>query len=186
VAAHFALSNAEQSRRTLLIDGDMRRPSLHKLFQIPNSVGLSRVLDREIAWRDVLIQPRPDLELYILPAGPATKRASSIVGQALPQLLEEAAEDFDLIILDAPPLLGFPEPLEMAAAVDGVIVVARAGQTDRSAVAAVLDTLHDLRATVLGLVLNEVRKETSSSYYYYDSYTKYYGKRKGIGRPHSA
>jgi capsular exopolysaccharide synthesis family protein len=186
VAAHFALSNAEQSRRTLLIDGDMRRPSLHKLFQIPNSVGLSRVLDREIPWREVLIQPRPDLELYILPAGPATKRASSIVGQALPQLLEEAAEDFDLIILDAPPLLGFPEPLEMAAAVDGVIVVARAGQTDRSAVAAVLDTLNDLRANVLGLVLNEVRKETSSSYYYYDSYSKYYGKRRAMDRRHSA
>ncbi len=167
VAAHLAIAHAEQGHKTLLIDGDMRRPSLHKLFGVANQVGLSKVLEHQTDWHEVLIKPRPDLELYVLPAGPSTRRAADLVGHTLPKLLDRAREEFDLIILDAPPLLGFPEPLQMAAAVDGVIVVTRAGQTERKAVAAVLNTLAHLRANVVGLVLNEVKKDMGSGYYYY-------------------
>ena len=114
----------------------------------------------------------------MLPSGPATRRAPDLIGPGLPLLLDEAREAFDLIILDAPPLLGFPEPLQMAASADGVLIVTRAGQTDRKAVAVVLSTLNELRANVIGVVLNEVRKDLSSSYYYYGYgyYGKYYGK----------
>ncbi len=178
VAAHLAIAHAEQGHKTLLIDGDMRRPSLHKLFGVENLVGLSKVLEHNTDWHEVLIKPRPDLELQVMPAGPSTRRAADLVGQALPRLLDRAREEFDLVILDAPPLLGFPEPLQMAAAVDGVIVVTRAGQTERRAVAAVLNTLGHLRANVVGLVLNEVKKDMGSGYYYYGYgyYGKYYGK----------
>ncbi len=178
VAAHLAIAHAEQGHKTLLIDGDMRRPSLHKLFGVANLVGLSKVLEHHTDWHEVLIKPRPDLDLQIMPAGPSTRRAADLVGQALPKLLDQAREEFDLVILDAPPLLGFPEPLQMAASVDGVIVVTRAGQTERRAVAAVLNTLGHLRANVVGLVLNEVKKDMGSGYYYYGYgyYGKYYGK----------
>jgi capsular exopolysaccharide synthesis family protein len=178
VAAHLAIAHAEQGHKTLLIDGDMRRPSLHKLFGMENHVGLSKVLEQHSDWHDVTLKARADLELYVLPAGPSTRRAADLVGTALPRMLDQAREEFDLVILDAPPLLGFPEPLQMAAAVDGVIVVTRAGQTERRAVAAVLNTLGHLRANVVGLVLNEVRKEMGSGYYYYGYgyYGKYYGK----------
>ena len=81
---------------------------------------------------------------------------------------------YDLVILDAPPMLGFAEPLHMATAVDGVVVVGRAGQTSRKAVGSVLAILTRLRANVVGLVLNEVHKEMSDSYYYYGHYGKYY------------
>ena len=178
VAAHLAIAHAEQGHKTLLIDGDMRRPSLHKLFGVANQAGLSKVLEHQTDWREFLLKPRPDLDLQILPAGPSTRRAADLVGQTLPKLLDRAREEFDLVILDAPPLLGFPEPLQMAAAVDGVIVVTRAGQTERKAVAAVLNTLGHLRANVVGLVLNEVKKDMGSGYYYYGYgyYGKYYGK----------
>ncbi|MGD0013470.1 MAG: polysaccharide biosynthesis tyrosine autokinase [Bryobacteraceae bacterium] len=174
VAVHLAMVHAEQRRRTLLIDGDLRRPSIHKFFEIPNNLGLSKVLVYDLPWREALVQPKPGFELYVLPAGPSAPRAADQIGTVLPQLLEEASLEFDLVILDAPPLLGFPEPLEMAAAVDGVIVVTRAGETNRTAVASVLATLADLRASVVGLVLNEVHKEMSHSYYYYGYYGKYY------------
>lgn len=174
VAVHLAMVHAEQRRRTLLIDGDLRRPSIHKFFEIPNNLGLSKVLVHDLPWREALVQPKPGFELYVLPAGPSAPRAADQIGTVLPQLLEEASLEFDLVILDAPPLLGFPEPLEMAAAVDGVIVVTRAGETNRTAVASVLATLADLRANVVGLVLNEVRKDMSHSYYYYGYYGKYY------------
>ena len=92
----------------------------------------------------------------------------------MPQILEEASLEYDLVVLDAPPLLGFPEPLQMASTVDGVVIVARAGVTNRKAVASVISTLGRLRANVIGLVLNEVHKEMSESYYYYGYYDKYY------------
>jgi len=89
-------------------------------------------------------------------------------------LLEDAGSQYDLVILDAPPLLGFAEPLQMATAVDGVVVVTRAGETNRKAVGAVIATLQRLRANVMGLVLNQVHQEMSDSYYYYSHYGKYY------------
>ncbi len=113
-------------------------------------------------------------DLDILPAGPPSRRAADLVGRGLTELLEEAASEYDLVVLDAPPLLGFAEPLQMATAADGVLVVARAGQTSRKAVASVLATLHRLRARVVGVVLNEVHKELSDSYYYYGYYRSYY------------
>jgi succinoglycan biosynthesis transport protein ExoP len=82
-------------------------------------------------------------------------------------------------VLDAPPLLGFAEPLQMATAVDAVVVVARAGETDRKAVASVLATLGRLRANVLGLVLNEVNLEMS--YHYYYGYRRPSAERTGLG-----
>jgi capsular exopolysaccharide synthesis family protein len=165
-AANLAAAHAEQGKRTLLIDGDLRRPSVHRNFNLPSVVGLSNALLGEIPWRAAIIQTEALPDLYILPAGPPSRRASDLVGRGLTELLEEASVEYDLVILDAPPLLGFAEPLQMATAVDGVIVVARAGRTSRRAVASVLATLNRLRAKVVGLVLNEVHKELSDSYYY--------------------
>ena len=174
IAAHLALTHSAQRLKTLLIDGDLRRPSVHRRFKMSGAVGLSSVLVSDMPWRDAVISPPDTTHLDILPAGPPSHRAADLIGQSLTQFLDEAASEYDLIILDAPPLLGFAEPLEMASAVDGVVVVTRAGQTTRKAVSSVLGTLARLRANTLGLVLNEVRQEMSESYYYYANYAKYY------------
>ncbi len=176
VAAHLAATHAGQGKRTLLIDGDLRRPSVHRLYQVPNSVGLSNVLLQQISWRDALVQMPEPAGLDILPAGPSTRRASDLIGTGLADLVEEASREYDLVVLDAPPLLGFAEPLQMASVVDGVIVVARAGDTSRTALRSVIATLARLRANLVGVVLNEVHRESSPGYYYsYNNrYNKYY------------
>lgn len=174
IAIHLAVAHAQQHHKTLVIDGDMRRPSIHKRFGMSNAIGLSEVLLDAVTWREALLSPEGIPNLDILPAGSVSRRASDLIGRGLSRILEEAAHVYDLIILDAPPLLGFPEPLQMAAAVDGVIIVARAGQTSRNGVSSVISTLKRLRANVVGLVLNEVHKEVSNSYYYYGYYGKYY------------
>jgi len=175
IAIHLAIAHAEQHKRTLLIDGDFRRPSVHKRFAVANLTGLSDVLVGESGWRDSL-QLVPGLSsLEILPSGSASpRRAADLLGRNLLQVLEQASREYDLVVVDAPPLLGFPEPLQMAAAVDGVIIVAKAGETSRKGVATVMNTLRRIRANVLGLVLNEVHREISDSYYYYGYYGKYY------------
>jgi capsular exopolysaccharide synthesis family protein len=179
IAAHLALAHAAQGRRTLLIDGDLRRPSVHRRFGVASSPGLSSLLVGEIFWRGAVVPSGVHPQLDLLPAGPPSRRASDLMGTSLRDLLEEAGRLYDLILVDGPPLLGFAEPLEMATAVDGVLVVARAGETSRKAVGSVLTALRRLRAEVVGLVLNEVHKELSESYYYYGYYRRYY--RRSVG-----
>jgi Mrp family chromosome partitioning ATPase len=91
-------------------------------------------------------------------------------------MFAEANPEYDLIIVDSPPLLGFAEPLQMAAVVDGVVVMTLAGQTNRNAVGSVLSSLKRVKANVIGVALNEVRKDMSDRYYYYGYYGKYYSK----------
>jgi Mrp family chromosome partitioning ATPase len=132
------------------------------------------VLISNIPWKDALVKLEHYPDLDILTAGPVSRRSSELLEKRLLQILEEASGVYDLVILDAPPMLGFAEPLHMATAVDGVVVVGRAGQTSRKAIGSVLTVLTRLRANVLGLVLNEVNQEMSDSYYYYGHYGKYY------------
>ena len=174
-AAFLALSHAEQGKKTLLIDADLRRPSLHRRFDLSSASGLSNVVLREINWRAAVVPVPGNDSLELLPAGPPSRRSVDLVGSEIAEVLEEVSRDYDLIIVDSPPLLGFSEPLQMSTLVDGVVVVARAGVTSRKAVASVLDSLYRLRANVLGAVLNEIKREHSNSYYYYyRSYGKYY------------
>jgi len=173
VCCHLAIAHAQQNHKTLLIDCDLRRPSIHRRLGLTSETGLSAVLLHGLAWRDCVI-PAPGIaNLDILPAGPTSRRASDLVGRALPQLLEEAASQYDLVIVDSPPALGFPEPLQMATAVDGVALIALAGQTDRKALASVVSMLRRLRANVVGVALNEVTKDLGDSYYYHGYYGKY-------------
>jgi capsular exopolysaccharide synthesis family protein len=173
-AAHTAFAHADQNKRTLLIDCDLRRPSQHKMFKVALGQGLSNVLNGEQAWRDVVIHAAANENLDVITAGPPSRRAADLIGLLLGDMLEDMSKEYDLVILDAPPLLGFAESLQMANAADGVIVVTKAGETSRKAVAAALSTLQHLRANVLGLVLNQVKKHHSDHYYYYGYYGKYY------------
>ncbi len=173
-AAHLALAHAQQGRRTLLIDGDLRRPSIHRRFDVASTPGLSNVLTTDVPWRTVIVRREGLPTLDILPAGPPSRRAADMVGAELTALLESASAEYDLVVLDSPPLLGFPEPLQMAASVDGVLVVALAGRTNRKALASAVTTLKRLRANIVGIVLNEVRADSSDNYYYYHYHPKYY------------
>jgi capsular exopolysaccharide synthesis family protein len=177
-ASHLAHSHAEQGHRTLMIDCDLRRPSQHRIHGITLGLGLSNVLNGEMTWREVVNRPLNNSALSVITAGPPSRKAADRLGTFLAGL-EEMANEYDLIVLDGPPLLGFAESLQLAAAADGVAVVTRAGDTNRKAVAAALSTLTHLRANVVGLVLNQVKRSHSDHYYYYGYYGKYYKRYVG-------
>ena len=173
-AVHLAIAHAQPKHKTLLIDCDLRRPGVHAKLGINPETGLAAVLQNGMQWRDKLVK-LPELDdLDILPTGFSSRRAADLIGRRLPEILEEAANEYDLIVVDSPPILGFPEPLQMAAAVDGVVMVAKAGETNRKTVATALSTLQRVRANVIGLVLNSVTSNMSDSYRYYGYYGKYY------------
>jgi capsular exopolysaccharide synthesis family protein len=175
-SVHLAVAHSLQKRKTLLIDADLRRPGVHARLNLPNDGGLCEVVKGEGKWQDYVQQVLEVPDLSVLTAGTASRHAADRLGATLEKLLDEAASEYDLIIIDAPPLLGFAEPLQMAAVVDGVVVVALAGQTNKNAVANVLTSLNRLKINVIGVTLNEVRQDMSDRYYYYGYYGKYYSK----------
>ena len=171
---HLAIAHAEQGLKTLIIDADLRRPMIYKKLSLSGTLGLSNVLLGELGWKDGIVKIEHWPQLDVLPAGTASRRASDLVGAMMIDILDEAAKEYDMVFVDAPPLLGFAEAMQVATAVDGVVILARAGTTSRSAVATVLATLSRLRANVIGLVLNEMDKRSTNSYYHYSDYRKYY------------
>jgi polysaccharide biosynthesis transport protein len=173
IALYLAAAHSQQQRRTLLIDGDMRRPVIK--LGISNDRGLSDVVNGTMHWKEAVQTSYAYPELDVLSAGPSSRRVADRIGNVLRSILDEAEREYDLVVIDSPPLLGFAEPLEIAALADSVIIVARAGRTNRSAVASVVEQLKRVRANVIGIVLNGVRADMSSHYYYYSpSYYSHY------------
>ena len=179
LAAHLAMSNAARGKKTLLVDSDLRRPSLHAKFGLTPDHGLSNVLTGESSWREAVIPIEKRPNLTFLPAGLGSHRAADLIGPRLSTLLDEFAKEYDLVIMDSPPLLGFAESLQMAAAADGVLIVSCAGETKRRAVAEVISALRRLRANIVGVVLNQMRHNTSPEGYYNYGYYRYGGYRYG-------
>jgi succinoglycan biosynthesis transport protein ExoP len=173
VAVHLAVAHAQQGRKTLIIDCDLRRPSIDRKVGVTAETGLSTVILHDLPWPGAVIPVPGVANLYVLPTGASSRRAADLVGNALPQILEEAGSEYDLVIVDAPPSLGFPEPLQMGTSVDGVVIIALAGQTNRKALASVVGMFERLRANVVGVVLNEITKDAGDSYYYHGYYGKY-------------
>jgi polysaccharide biosynthesis transport protein len=165
IALYLAVAHSLQQRRTLLIDGDMRRPVIK--LGISNDRGLSDVVNGTMHWKEAVQTPYAYPDLDVLSAGPSSRRVADRIGSMLRSILDEAEREYDLVVIDSPPLLGFAEPLEIAALADGVIIVARAGRTSRTSVASVAEQLKRVRANVIGIVLNGVRADMSSQYYYY-------------------
>jgi capsular exopolysaccharide synthesis family protein len=173
IAAHLAIANADRGKKTLLVDADLRRPSLHAKFGMTAREGLSNVLTGELPWQDVVLPVEGRPNLSVLPAGLGSHRAADLIGPRLATLLDEFAKEYDLVILDSPPLLGFAECLQMATAADGVLIISLAGETRRRAVAEVISVLNRLRANIVGVVLNQVSQNTSSDGYSYYGYYRY-------------
>jgi succinoglycan biosynthesis transport protein ExoP len=170
VAVQLAIANAARGKRTLLVDADLRRPSVHPRFGLLPKVGLSSVLNGEISWRDAVIQVENIPLLTLLPSGPGSHRAADLIGHQLAELLDEFEKEFDFVILDSPPCLAFAECLQMATAADGVLIITKAGVTKRAAVMRIIAALKRIRANIIGVVLNQVKKDTSSDGYGYYGY----------------
>jgi len=166
-SALLATTHAQQGKKTLLIDGDLRRPSIDRFFGLSSPVGLSNVVLGEMSWRDAITPVTRVPNLDLLTSGPPSHRAIEMAGAGIEQVLEEAGRDYSLIIIDSAPFMNFAEPIQMATLVDGVVIVSVAGETNRKALGSVLSRLQRLHVNVLGLVLNKVSKDMSDNYEYY-------------------
>ena len=171
LTTRLAMVHAAHDRRTLLIDADLRRPSAHRYAHVPMCPGLAEVVRGDDSWRAYVVQSDLHPQLDVLPAGAVSARSCDDLAQVLPRILAEAEADYDLILVDGPPLLAFADPLHMASAVDGVIVVVCAEKTSRKAISLMLQTLKRVRANLIGVALNRVTDSGTSTSYAYRDYT---------------
>jgi capsular exopolysaccharide synthesis family protein len=154
-AARLAEACALGGKKVLLIDADLWRPSLLKKFDGGTKIGLADVLAHGIAPVEVIVEVVPGL--FVMPAGPALMNAADLIGAGFAEVLQNVRNNFDLVIVDAPPLLGPSETQEIATMVDGVLVIAKAEVTLAKDLAETFTVLKRSRANVLGVVLNQVK-----------------------------
>jgi capsular exopolysaccharide synthesis family protein len=176
-AANLAVTLAYDGLRVLLVDCDIRRPRVHGMFRLPRSPGLMELLTSADASGNPAGRPRAIREtsitgLSVLPCGALPSNAAQLLsGTRMRALLQELREEYDIIVLDTPPVLATADAGIVASLTDGVLLVVRAGTTDRNAAQRACQQLANVGARVIGTVLNDpggqVAKE-GDYYYPYD------------------
>jgi capsular exopolysaccharide synthesis family protein len=183
--ALLAITAAKNGTKTLLIDCDLRRPSVHKLFQLERDRGTSEVLAEGMGIKNVIKKSGLD-KLDVITAGrvfahPAEVFDSPTIGR----VLEEVKFYYDLILIDSPPIIPVSDPMLLAQEVDGVVLVVKAGETQREVVARSVEIITSNQSKLLGVILNNVGN--TLPFYYNDHYYGYrYEQKAPNGRKGSS
>lgn len=158
VACNLAIAIAEIGKKVLLIDADLRRPHLHNVFALNNAVGLTSILQGGPSVKAMLqasIKSTPSENLHVLPSGPAIRDpGKTLFTEYFPELFATLKQQFEVVLIDAPPILQLPDARVLGRLADGVILVVRAGHTSREAAVAAYESLIDVQCYVLGTILN--------------------------------
>lgn len=168
-SANVAIVYAQQGKKTLLIDADLRKPTVHYTFRLDNLRGLSNVLVGDSTIEDAIEKSDVD-NLDILSCGPIPPNPSELLAsKRMKDVLENAKQLYDFIIFDTPPALAVTDAKILANIVDGSLIVYRSGVTEMEEAERTADLMKDSKARLLGAVLNDRTKENSNYYYYYGS-----------------
>ncbi|MCZ2155513.1 MAG: polysaccharide biosynthesis tyrosine autokinase [Bryobacterales bacterium] len=174
VATAIAITHASKGNRVLLIDADLRRPSVADKLGLTRVNGLSEVCLKGVRWQEAVYRLPALPKLSVITAGQSNRRAIDHFSRVFADLLAESADEYDFVVVDTPPLLGFSEPLHLAALVDGVLMVAMAGSTNRRALQTCAAQLRRVGANILGVVINAATKENQAGGAYQHYYSKGY------------
>ncbi len=174
-ACNLAIALAQAGENVVLIDADLRRPTIADVFTLSSGVGLTSVLLGDVPIDDALQPWRDDLPLRVLTAGPIPPNPAELIGSTrMKALITHLADRGATVVLDSPPLLPVTDAALLARASDGALVVTRAASTHTEQLAAASEALRIAGATVLGVVLNRVPRKRGSAYYGgYDGYRGY-------------
>lgn len=169
-ATNLALAYTEdREKRVLLIDADLRRPSVARYIQPKPTLGLTEVLTDQAPVEHALVE-MADTKLWVLPAGSPTETPLELLqSERFSGLLRDLREEFDRIVIDAPPTVPFTDAALLQTVSDGVLVVVRVGMTTKQLIFRAMESLSG--GVVLGVVLNDIRFTVVDRYYYkYDDY----------------
>lgn len=177
VLSNLAVVLIQSERKVVVLDADLRRPQIHRIFNIQNSIGLSNLFLRD---SDVLlygvVQMTSSNRLAVIPAGGVPPNPSELLtSKRMLEILVRLNQDYELILVDSPPVLTVTDAAALAPVMDGVIIVAKPGVTKIRELEQTIEQLNRVGGRVLGVVLNEVNPRSRRYGYYYGRYYSKYG-----------
>lgn len=164
VTANLAVTFAQQGKKVLLVDADLRKPTVHYTFNMTNTFGLTSVLTRQGSFQES-ISSTDVQHLYVLPIPP--NPAELLASIAMQEFLHETLEKFDVVLLDTPPVLAVTDAQILANECDGTVLVVSSGQTEIEAAKKAKEMLISTSTPLLGVVLNNKKAKHAQHYYYY-------------------
>lgn len=171
-STNIGISLASEGKKVLIIDGDLRRPSIHNYFSKPNTLGLTNYLIGEASVDKVQI-PSGVAGVTIIPTGPIPPDPARLVeSKKMRDVVKEMVNAYDSVIIDSPPFLVASDALLLGAETDGTIIVVESGRANRQHISDMLDFMKKANLNVIGAALNKVRVGGLSYYYYYSPYYK--------------
>jgi capsular exopolysaccharide synthesis family protein len=172
-SANLAVAYAQAGKRVLVVDCDLRKPTLHLLFNVSNRTGFTNTIVQQLPVADAVKETSIE-NLSVLTSGPIPPNPSEMLGsERMNELLTELKANYDIIVIDTPPAVAVADAQVVATKVDGVVLVINSGQVKRELAMKVKASLDHVKARIIGVVLNNVDRKEEGSYYYY-----YYGKAK--------
>ncbi|WP_251518611.1 polysaccharide biosynthesis tyrosine autokinase [Staphylococcus sp. HKU1] len=167
VSANLAITYAQAGYKTLVIDGDMRKPTQHYLFNLSNQSGLSNLIIGKVIKKDAIKSTQVD-NLDVLTAGPVPPNPSELIGsQRFEELFQQLIAEYDFIVIDTPPVNTVTDAQLYAQLVENCILVIDNEKNDRKEIIKAKELLEKSHGKVIGAVLNRTKVEKNSSYYYY-------------------
>ncbi len=183
-AANLAVTMAQGGRRVVLVDTDLRRPMIHKLFGFANSAGLSSLFLDDAPPLDSILQPTGVPTLRVITSGPLPPNPAEMLDSPLmKKILQELRAQSDMVILDSPPVLAVADACILGARCSGAMLVVDAGRTRSDATKRALATLKQTNTKVFGIVLNKLSTRRASGYYHYYYYSSKDKKQKEMPAP---
>jgi len=170
--ANLGMTMAQAGSRTLLVDADMRRPELHRFFQLGNKVGLTSVLGDRADISQAIQQTKAP-GLYLLTSGPSVASpADLLASRRMAELVKHLEEQYEMVLFDTPPVITVVDAMVLGGVCDGVILVVRSGRVPHEVVSRAKRQLESARAKVVGVLLNafDFKRELYSYYYYTYAY----------------
>lgn len=176
--ANLGVTFAMAQKKVLIIDADLRRPILHRLFGIPNNQGLTHTLS-DVVEHDQVYSPTKVPNLWVVTCGIIPPNPSELLGsQKMRHFVEQAKKRFDIVLLDSPPISSLADASILGAMVDGVLFIVKANMANRDLILKAKEQLETVGANIIGVALNDVdiKRDGYYRYYYYYNY-EYYGQK---------
>lgn len=165
--ANLAVVFAQQGKKVLLVDADMRKPTAHYTFNHTNTFGLTSVLTKQMTLEKA-VKETNNQDLFILTSGPIPPNPAELLSsQAMERFFEEAQQMFDVILFDTPPLLAVADAQILTNKCDGTILVVSSGKTEKEMIVKAKELLDSAQSKLLGVVLNNKKMQKNNYYYYY-------------------